>query len=303
MERGKNKVSLDQLAAMDMVDYLDQLGFSPSKIRDQKYWYLSPLRSERTPSFAVNRKLNKWYDHGTGQGGGIISFALKFHQCSIDELFENFAPKSLPAARIKTTAEPNEKRKVIIVGASPISSPALIRYAASRAIPVEILRQYCQQVDYQIAEKKYFGIGFKNDLGGWELRNPIFKTSSSPKAVSLLKTSAPPAKELLVFEGFFDFLSYQVLHPQTVDQPVDFLVLNSTSFFTKALAQMSRYATIRLFLDHDLTGQNCSLEARKLNQQTGMKQFIDESSFYTGHKDLNAWLVYLHLKEHPDIPP
>lgn len=54
---------------MDMIDYLKTLGFKPEKIRNNDYWYLSPLREEKTASFKVNRKLNAWYDHEVGREG------------------------------------------------------------------------------------------------------------------------------------------------------------------------------------------------------------------------------------------
>ncbi len=58
---------------MDMVEYLQKLGYQPQKIRNNDYWYLSPLRDEKTASFKVNRKLNAWYDFGLGQGGNITA--------------------------------------------------------------------------------------------------------------------------------------------------------------------------------------------------------------------------------------
>ena len=42
---------------IDLVNYLETLGHEPSKIKNQDYWYLSPLRNENTPSFKVNQKL------------------------------------------------------------------------------------------------------------------------------------------------------------------------------------------------------------------------------------------------------
>ena len=59
-----------------MVDYLEKLGYMPQKIRGNDYWYLSPFRQEKEPSFKVNRKLNAWYDHGTGRGGNIVDFGM-----------------------------------------------------------------------------------------------------------------------------------------------------------------------------------------------------------------------------------
>jgi len=36
---------------IDLVDYLASLGHQPKKVKNQDYWYLSPLREEKTPSF------------------------------------------------------------------------------------------------------------------------------------------------------------------------------------------------------------------------------------------------------------
>ncbi len=68
--------SLQEVKQLDMVEYLEKLGYQPRKIRNNDFWYLSPLRDEKTASFKVNRKLNAWYDFGLGQGGNIIDFCI-----------------------------------------------------------------------------------------------------------------------------------------------------------------------------------------------------------------------------------
>ena len=72
-----------------MVDYLSRLGYQPTKIKNADYWYLSPLRNEKTASFKINRKLNCWYDHGIGKGGNIIDFAILFHNCTISKFYSH----------------------------------------------------------------------------------------------------------------------------------------------------------------------------------------------------------------------
>lgn len=100
------KITIEQAKQMDLVDYLASLGHYPDqkKTRNQDYWYLSPLRTEKTPSFKVNRKLNVWYDHGLAQSGTIIDFGILFHRCTIPELLEklqasfSFHPPLVPFA-------------------------------------------------------------------------------------------------------------------------------------------------------------------------------------------------------------
>jgi DNA primase len=68
------KLSCREAREIDLVDYLASLGHIPRKMNGADYWYLSPLRDEKTPSFKINRQKGVWYDHGTGQGGDIIDF-------------------------------------------------------------------------------------------------------------------------------------------------------------------------------------------------------------------------------------
>lgn len=66
MNFDKQRLSIDEARQTGMIDYLSKLGYEAAKIRNNDYWSLSPLRDEKIPSFKVNKKLNRWYDHGLG---------------------------------------------------------------------------------------------------------------------------------------------------------------------------------------------------------------------------------------------
>ena len=70
---------------LDLVDYLASLGHQPQKARNQDHWYLSPLQEEKTPSFKVDRRLNMWYDRGTGKGGDLIDFGTLYYRCTVSD--------------------------------------------------------------------------------------------------------------------------------------------------------------------------------------------------------------------------
>ena len=55
-----------------IVDFLAQLGHRALYVKSEQYWYLSPLREERTPSFKVNNRINEWYDFGEATGGDLV---------------------------------------------------------------------------------------------------------------------------------------------------------------------------------------------------------------------------------------
>ena len=89
-----------------------------------------------------------------------------------------------------------------------------------------------------------------------------------------------------MFEGFFNYLSYQTIYLKKIPTLTNFLVLNSLSFFKKAMPVMEQYKEAFLYLDRDKAGQNYSAYALSLGSR-----YIDKSLLYKGYKDLNEWLV------------
>src|SRR4051812_2440166 len=80
--------SIQEAKQVDLVEYLQKLGYSPSEIRNADYWYRSPLRDENTASFKINKNLNCWFDFGLGEGGTIIDFGIKYFNCSVKEFLQ-----------------------------------------------------------------------------------------------------------------------------------------------------------------------------------------------------------------------
>jgi hypothetical protein len=277
----ENKIiNCDQARKIDMVDYLAKTGHQPKCVRDNDYWYLSPLRNERTASFKINRKINRWYDHGIGKGGNLIDFALLFHNCKINEWLQSLKGEYLSHQRVPDAGKRIEKL-ITIESRFQLTSPPLLKYLDQRNISLSIARKYCVEVRYKFHEKNYYGIGFKNDLNGYEIRNPFYKNSSSPKGITTIKNDF---KKVAVFEGFFDFLSFISMPQNLCDNSYSFCVLNSLSFFESARTFLEAYKSIHLFLDNDLAGRNCARHALQLHPK-----YIDGSNFYRGFKDLNEW--------------
>lgn len=279
------RLSVSEAKEIDIVHFLADLGYEPSKIRNNDYWYFSPLRDEKTPSFKVNRKLNRWYDHGLGKGGNLVDFAILYHGCAVSEFLQNLSGNlSLQKPSLQQSiTRPELENQIKILGDFILSSTALLRYLQQRRIPIDIADRYCREVRYELNGKVYYGIGFKNDLGGFEIRNPYFKASSSPKGITTIDNSA---SEVIVFEGFTDFLSFKAIHQQDPEDRFDFVVLNSVSFFETARPFLEKHNTIRLYLDRDATGQNYSRYALSLSSK-----YKDESSLYQNHEDFNDWIV------------
>lgn len=294
MELNRQGLSLDEIRDLDIVDYLASLGFEPAKPSRNgvDYYYLSPLRNEDDASFHVNRTKNKWYDHGDGKGGNLIDFLLLYFKCTISELQERFGGdfsfhQPREQAAFLGQGSDDADNKIIVTGERPLWSYPLKNYLHERMIPVSLAEQFCREVSYEIEGRPFYAIGFKNDAGGYELRNKIVKQSSSPKEITTIDNGA---KTVQVFEGFFDFMTYQTMRPQEPADASDFVILNSAAFFEKARPFMEQHQTIGLWLDRDVTGIAYTNYALSLN-----KGYRDESGFYSKYKDLNDWLTKKEL--------
>ncbi len=283
MEGINKPLNRKEVNGYDMVNYLSELGHEPQKIRGEDYWYLSPLRKERTASFKVFRKGNVWYDHGSGEGGNLVAFCLAYFRCSEEELLERFNSQaahqiSYQSSAFKNPDDPDSHIQIKAV--QPLTSVYLKHYLTSRNISADVGQKYCKEVTFSLYRKTYQAIGFLNRFGGYELRNAGFKGSSSPKDITLLETSA---NNIAVFEGFFDFLSHQTALLKTTE-PSDYLILNSLSFTSRAAPFLEPYSSIELYLDYGATGRQ---QTQKLLTQ--FPKAIDKSNLYKGFDDLNEW--------------
>jgi hypothetical protein len=280
---------LSGLRQLDLAYLLEMLGHEvvSRKRNDTDYWYLSPLRNERTASFHVDRVSNEWFDFGLSAGGNPVDFLLRYHRCSISEMVErmnvSFSPHQLRVfAPGLFEDRANKESKLVVKAVRSLYAYPLKNYLHERSIPIVVADAFCKEVSYEIGGRSYYGIGFQNDAGGWEIRNKNFKQSSAPKDITYLGSGMGVAH---VFEGFMDFLSYRALHPYEDPRSADYVVLNGAGLFDRALPFLSQHERVHLWLDRDVTGLAYRDYALSLDSK-----FVDESNLYEKFKDLNDWL-------------
>lgn len=283
-------MNIDKIKQIKLQDFLASMGCKPVKQYGINLMYLSPLRTEKHASFKVNTEINQWYDFGIGRGGNIIALAeLLYNSSDVSYLIhqiERNAPSSVSGSlpTVKPITPQNSFENLQIFS---ITHPALIKYLGERCIDIEIARTVCKELHFDTSGKHYFGIGFLNIAGGYEMRNPFFKGCIAPKDISHFYAEEPK-KVCFVFEGFMDFLSFMTLRRRENDglKRQDYLVLNSVTNIHKAAKRLSRYDSVQCFLDNDTAGRNAYLQ---LSKELG-KPVTDVSTLYNGYKDLNEYL-------------
>ncbi|RFZ92938.1 DNA primase [Mucilaginibacter conchicola] len=281
--------SLAKVKDIDLNLFLGVEGFEPvaRKKNDTDWWYLSPLRNEKTASFHVDLLRNEWYDFGLGAGGNPLDFFLRYYTGDIPEVLEilnhNYSTHTLQLYQPERFADlVSEAHKLLVTAIRPLYSYPLKNYLHERSVPVSVADQFCRELTYEIGGRSYYGIGFQNDAGGWEIRNKNFKQSSAPKDITCL---AHGAGSVHVFEGFMDFLSWRSLNPYVDPHSVDTVVLNGAGLFDRALPFLNAHERVHLWLDRDVTG--LAFRDYALSRSS---RFVDESGLYERFKDLNEWL-------------
>ena len=287
-------MNLHNIKQQSIVDYLQQQGYSPQHIRGNSYWYCSPLRIEQTASFKVNTERNQWYDFATGEHGDIIDLVCILQHCSIAEAMKYLSSASNTSAVNSSTpvassfsfggtsipaASPAHHMELESV--KPITHPKLLQYLAERGLKKSDVFSFLWEISYKTSDKTFFALGFANDVGGWELRNPYFKGCIAPKSISIIK--GKDGERLQIFEGFMDFLSWRKLHPE-ID--ADSIVLNSLALLPKVIPRVLGYSSIECFLDNDEAGRKAFDQLKR-----SCPYVIDRYVRYQVHKDLNEWLV------------
>lgn len=259
---------------------LESFNIFPVKENVKTAFYLALDRDEKVPSLSVDFVKNKAFDFGTGKSYDVISIVQQMNQYSVSEALEyleNLAPSVLMQ---KMGSEISQEKLYEIITVSEIRHPALIQYLQSRKVFEQM--HLIKEVRYKMNNKRYFGIGFFNDSKGIEIRNLYSKICLGKKDITLIQNENNSNKEIVIFEGFFDYLTFRNLEKENSNS--DYLILNSTAMFFKVEEMLNEYDKIYLFLDNDANGK---LVTSKIQNQ--YKNVEDCSLIYHDFKDLNEW--------------
>lgn len=290
-------MTISEAKRIRIVDYLKQLGYIPKQITSGQYWYLSPFRKEKTPSFKVNDRRNVWYDFGIYTGGDLVELGKHLYQTdNISEILSYIQQHASnpEVARVSYPIEdapPVESlmKKVMV---APLRHYALLSYLSSRQIDTEVGQMFCCEIHYEYRRKPYFGLAFGNKSGGYEVRNPYYKGNIEGKDITLIRHQAnQKQRHICVYEGFMDFLSYLTIMRRKdndicIGSPADHLVMNSVCNLKKTLMQLEEYPYIHCYLDNDLAGQKTAETIASMYEG----RVTDESSRYSEYKDLNDYI-------------
>jgi hypothetical protein len=279
---------MNKLNEISIRQFLAGMNILPAKDYGYYGMYYCPFRNDHNPSFKVDFQKNLWTDFGTNEGGTIIDLVMKmenrsFHEAAtrLEKQYAGIDPDPFSFHRDTISGDTNEPTQTILK-VQPISHLALIDFVRERKIDLDLANQYCREIHYRLRDKNYFSIGFRNDTGGYELSNPpSFKSCISPKDITTIQNNGDTC---LVFEGFWDFLSYLTIR-KVEKSKHDIAVLNSVANVQKAMDFLKTHRAIYTYLDNDEAGQKATQLIKSVCHSVN-----DRSAQYAGYKDLNDYL-------------
>jgi len=301
----------NQAKQIPLSKILYQLGHQPHHQHGNELLYFSPLRKESKPSFSVNVERNIWNDFGEGKGGNVLDFVMEYYgvndiSSALHQLENLMGQQRIepvePVSTIKTTSTPLEVRKI-----QPLQNRALTEYLKGRCISTATASPYVKEVYYTRQGKNYFALAFKNESGGYELRNPYFKGVHGSKDITIIGKKDLLAKRkvkeegqaVTMFEGFMDFLSALTYYGKDITTPV--IVMNSTALKERTAEAIKEMGVdkVYLYLDRDRSGREL---AEHFKQQLHGVTVLDKSDLYAEYKDFNEFLVKVRQKKGEATP-
>ncbi|GHT30630.1 DNA primase [Bacteroidia bacterium] len=279
-------MALDEIKQISIREYLGQMNMYPIKEYGYYGMYHCPFRSDHNASFKVDYNKNVWHDFGANEGGSIIDLVMRMKSISFIEAVRQLESKCVNMqkdnwANSQTEIQPTNPT-LSIQDIIPITHPKLIAWVQERKINLNLANLYCREIHYLNQGKNYFSIGFRNDKGGYELSSPPnFKGCISPKDITTIRDNRGAC---LVFEGFWDFLSYLTIQKIKKTQH-DVVILNSVANIQKAMDFIQAHREIYTYLDNDDAGR----KATELIQSAHSTVY-NRSTKYADYKDLNDYL-------------
>ena len=290
---------VNNTSIVDYFFYLERQGrVKFDRQRGHDYYFLTD-----NEKFSVDEK--GYYDFKAGKGGQIfkavmelekktwkeaVEFLKDFSNTTISQSVKNQKTENKRPTPTQhyTEKAPNTKITQVTVP----NNDKLLEYFAGRGISKEILQQYAQQVHYRNNSdgKNYFGIGLRNQSGGYDVRNPYVKAKVGASDISIITGTR---NEMVVFEGMTDMFSYlQMAKDNGKPNDRTLVVLNSITNTGTFIEQFENYTgKIHLFLDGDKAGNEATQ-----NILNNLKNSIDQRGAYgigkSEVKDLNDY----HLK-------
>jgi hypothetical protein len=292
----------DHAKTIPISEILDKLNRKAHRFNQTKALYHSPLHIDEPLSFWVYSRTNRWHDYKLGKGGDLLDLAqryLKFtkeHHTPVDALrwVTNLSSHRLmqPVYAPIDLAGEQELVQLLFKSRQPLTYIGLVHYLEKQFIPVSIAQSYLHEIKvHNLSTKRDFlALGFKNEQGGFELKNPFFEGAIGERAISFVRGPIAKPSVIHVFQNFLDFLS---ILGQLPDHRLksDVLILHSLVLLPQASAYLQDYGyrTLYSWLDNDPLGEQATQTLGAFSRTQDSLRHVSMNNVYASHPNVRTW--------------
>lgn len=262
-------------------------------------YFCSPLRNEHNPSVVIFKDSKIYFDFTTHERMSLVNFICKLEACDFARAIEIISGncfQNLTQVQDVSIIDYDGKPKYTY---TPLTTPRLFEYTRSRGISDDTARQYLCEC---IIKGKFHHVAFKNDGGGYAIRNTSTSKTFTKRWINdgcnRPTTIRHNSDKVVIFEGTFDFLAW-IEYMKYVGKDsgqFDAIVLNTAANWK--YAKLRDYAKIYLYLDNDGNQETGQRESKAI-----MEEYLDKVINLTpitfapyGCKDFNDYWKTLITK-------
>lgn len=143
----------------DIVDVIS--GYISLQKKGSNYVCCCPFHSEKTPSFSVNRARQIYKCFGCGEGGNVITFVMKYENCTFPEAVKILADKAgvtLPQMEYSEEDKKRITRRQQLLAVN--KEAAKFYYYQLRTPRGNVAKEYLDKRQLSEETRKNFGLGF-----------------------------------------------------------------------------------------------------------------------------------------------
>ncbi|MGV8135032.1 MAG: CHC2 zinc finger domain-containing protein [Mangrovibacterium sp.] len=279
-------------------DFLKQEGFTPVRKSGNELFYHSPYRNDQNPSFTVNDAKGFWYDHGDARGGSIIDLAMILYKTqNLNEVLDRLRSFSGQNTGLVSTEKswvysgPERQKRHEIARIKPLGhNMAITSYLQERGVYDQAVESgrvrevYYDFIGEDGQRKRYFGAGWQNESGGYDIRSKYGKICIAKKDILIMNGGG--TGKLNIFEGVINFLT--ALKEKQVSLKDTNIVLNTLSLYRKGIdyVKNNQPEETNLFLDNGKGGDKFT----RLFQEA-IPDLKDKRHLYADYGDYNDKLM------------
>ncbi len=248
----------------------------------------SPFRDDKNPSSVIFNNTKLYYDSGSGEKLSLLNFVMKLEHCNFENAVKILSGNNFQTDEnaVQTSENKSNKAKFEYF---PLTNANLIRYAEKRCISETTAKKYLLEC---WKDRKFYYLAFKNDNGGFALRNDTqsnySKINDGKGGVTTIDNKSD---KVVIFEGFFDFLSWiEFAQSKGKIFSCNAIVLNSCVNLSYIISKLNGYNKIYLLFDNDQKGTET---AQKVSEKYSDKVKNLTPKFLTSEsiKDFNDYWI------------